>query len=647
VTGEFTITFRIDGADGDAGPARERSAPARPGDTVLDVARRAGIDVVATCGERGRCRSCRVKVLKGACPPATIMDQVQLGHEEVQERFRLSCQMPVIGDSTMLIAPPKSESGHKVLGIGRRAREDSVRLDSGVIKECVDVALPDDENHQSSDAEAILRALSARITAPIPAEILRKIPEAVRAQRSRITVTSLLGEIIEVQPGDTTDQKLGMAFDIGTTSIVGSLLNLDTGEELASVGGMNPQSPFGADLMSRIAYIQEDAKRLQTLRAKVLGAINDYVREACTIAKADPQNVHKVVVVGNTCMHHIFLGINPTYVGLAPYAPSVRDPLVLKGSDVPLKAIPNARVCLLPIIAGFVGADTVAAALATRIYESEEMRCLVDIGTNGEVVMGHRGRLLACSAPAGPALEGGQIRHGMRGALGAIERVAIEDDVKLQVIGGVEPIGICGSGLIDAVAAMLNAGILTRRGLIRFESRANFPPAIRDRLRHVRERDEFVLSWADGTGGAEDITLNQSDIRQLQLAKGAICSGVMLLQRVLGIRTDEIREIYLCGGFGNYINTGSALRIRLLPDVGIDRITYFGNAAGMGAQMALLSETERARANSLAREIEHVAMATHPEFQDVFVEALEFPAAHPSAPVPAGREIARSGDVRV
>lgn len=618
---EFRLTFTGDGL-----PGAGRLVSATAGDSVLDAARRAGLEIVATCGERGRCRSCRIKVLRGETPPATIMDQVQLGHEEVHEHFRLACQMPVTSDASILIAPPKSESGHKVLAIERRSDAAALQLDSGVVKECINVRLPDDENHQSSDLEEILRALTVEVTAPVPIEVLRKIPDVVRSAGSQVTVTTFNGEFIDIQPGNTSDQKFGMAFDIGTTTIVGSLLDLGTGEELASVGGLNPQSPFGGDLMSRIAYVQEDPKRLQTLRAKVLNAINDQVREACETAGISSDNIHKIVVVGNTCMHHIFFGINPTNVGLAPYAPSVRNPIVLKGSEIPLKAVANARVCGLPIIAGFVGADTVAAVLATRIYDSEQMRCLVDIGTNGEVVMGMRGKLLACSAPAGPALEGGQIRHGMRGAIGAIERVEIDDDVSLKVIGAAPPIGICGSGLIDAAAAMLAAGVLSKRGLIRVDDRDTFAPPIRDRLRHANNRDEFVLSWSEETGSGEAITLNQSDIRQLQLAKGAICSGVMLLQHVLGLTNADLREIYLCGGFGNYINTKSAVRIRLLPDVTTDRINYFGNAAGMGAQIALLSESERERANALAREIEHISLATHPAFQDVFVEAMQFPA---------------------
>ena len=267
----------------------------------------------------------------------------------------------------------------------------------------------------------------------------------------------------------------------------------------------------------------------------------------------------------------------------------------------------------------------VAAVLATRIYDSEETRALVDIGTNGEVVMGSKAGLMACSAPAGPALEGAQIRHGMRGAVGAIEKVEIDEDVSNQVIGDSPPIGICGSGLIDAVAKMLDAGLVTESGLLEYDRRDSFPAVLRERLIKKDDKEQFVLAWAEQSGKEEDITLTQGDIRQLQLAKGAICSGVMMLQQVMEVANHELQELMLCGGFGNYINTASAVRIRLMPALPLERITYYGNAAALGAQMALLSETERARAESLAREIEHVSLASHPDFQEIFVEALQFP----------------------
>jgi uncharacterized 2Fe-2S/4Fe-4S cluster protein (DUF4445 family) len=265
-----------------------------------------------------------------------------------------------------------------------------------------------------------------------------------------------------------------------------------------------------------------------------------------------------------------------------------------------------------------------ACVLATRIYESEEIRALVDIGTNGEVVMGSRGRLYACSAPAGPALEGAQIRHGMRGAIGAIEKVAIGEDVSCAVIGDAPAVGICGSGLIDACAKMLDARVLDSKGLLRRDSAPPLAPAIQKRLVTGEAGRQFVLVWKDDAGRDHDIGITQSDIRQLQLAKSAIYSGIVMLREVMGIANEQIRELMLCGGFGNYISIESSLKIRLLPELPAERVTYMGNAAAMGAQMALLSETERLRAFELARGIEHVALAARPEFQEIFVDGMNF-----------------------
>lgn len=615
-----TVTF-VD----PTGKAADRERSAAIGETFLEVAQAAGLELPATCGGRGQCRSCRIKVLDGDLPPPTIMDEVQLGHDEVHERFRLSCQTKVIADCRVMVAPPKTEVGHQFLmGTGGVEAAHRVGLDSGVEKRFIQAKTPDDEHHQTSDLEEVALALGLDAEVPVPLELLRELPGALRAQGGGLTVTSFNGEIIDIESGDTSGRKYGMAFDIGTTSIVGSLMDLETGAELASVGGINPQTVYGGDLMSRIAYAQFAPKKLQTLRAKVLNAVNGYAKQACAEAGVELRHVHKVVIVGNTCMHHIFLGIDPTYVGLAPYAPVVRGAVVAPGSDMLLKTLPRARVCLLPIVAGFVGADTMAAVLATRIYDSAETRCLVDIGTNGEVVMGSRDGLMACSAPAGPALEGAQIRHGMRGAIGAIEKVEIGEDVVCETIGGAPPIGICGSGLIDAVAKMLVAGVLDASGRLRTKVKASLAPALGGRLIESEGKESFVLAWAAEAGKDEDITLTQTDIRQLQLAKGAICSGVVTLQKVMGIADDEIEELMLCGGFGNYINIESAVRIRLLPELPLDKITYYGNAAALGAQMALLSETERARAEELARGMDHVSLASQPDFQDVFVEALKF-----------------------
>ena len=601
-----------------------RTIPVTPGQTFLRAAQDAGIDVMATCGGRGRCHSCRIKIVKGSVPPPTIMDTVQLGHDEVREGFRLSCQTAVSSDCAVMVMPPIAEGGHQILSCSHVFRE-TTSLDSGVEKRLIKAGLPTEEHHQTSDLEEILAALGNGVAPDVPLDLLRKVPALLRDDGGALTVTTFNKRIIDLELGDTTMHRYGMAFDIGTTSIVGFLLDLATGEQLAAVGSLNPQAVYGGDLMSRIAFAQFNAEALKKLQTRVLAAINGFVKEACDKAKVAPAHVYKVVIVGNTCMHHIFLGIDPTHVGLAPYAPSVRSPIVVTARELLVRVNPNAAVCFLPIVAGFVGADTMAVVLATRIYDSPHVRVAVDIGTNGEVVMGSRRKLVACSAPAGPALEGAQIRHGMRGALGAIEKVEIADDVVCGVIGGVPPIGICGSGLIDAVAKMLDAKIVGPSGLLRIEERDVLAPALRDRLVERDGERQFVLAWAAASGHGQDITISQQDIRQLQLAKGAIYSGILMLKKVMGVQDGQIKELMLAGGFGNYINIESAVRIHLLPELPVERIRYVGNAAALGAQMALLSETERNRAIALARSIEHVSLAARPDFQDIFIEAICFP----------------------
>ncbi|GBE43085.1 MAG TPA: DUF4445 domain-containing protein [Rhizobiales bacterium] len=613
------VSFRGPGRDG-----AKRSIDVPAGTPILDAALRAGVDIESTCGRRGKCRSCRVKVLSGDIPPATLQDTIQLGHDAVHERFRLSCQTNAIADCAILPAPPKTEAGHQILLAGESDALTGGLLDSGVAKHLVRAEAPMDENHQTSDLEELVAGIDGGDNLTPSLDVLRAVPEVLRKGKDGTTLTTFLGRIVDIEAGDTRDRMYGMAFDIGTTSIVGSLVDLGSGEQLTAVGGINPQATYGGDLMSRISFAQFDARKLATLRGRVLNAINDFIAEACDKAGVSPDHVYKIVIVGNTCMHHIFLGIDTSYVGLAPYAPVVREAIVVPARDVPLKRASRAHVCLLPIIAGFVGADTIAAVLATRIYESEETRVMVDIGTNGEVVMGGRDRLMACSAPAGPALEGGQIEHGMRAAIGAVEGVTIDGDVECKVVGDARAVGICGSGLIDAAAKMLDAGLMNPAGRLRHEDMEELPEAIRKRFVKGSGWRGFCIVPAAEAGGGHDIVLTQMDIRQLQLAKGAIYSGVLMLQNIMKVADGDIAELMLAGAFGNYVSTRSAVRIRLLPPLPLDKITYVGNAAHLGAELALLSETERNRACDIAGRIEHVALATRQEFQDLFVDACNF-----------------------
>ena len=612
---------------GDAGPPDAgRTLQVDSGTTILRAAHGAGVEITATCGGRGRCTSCRVKFVAGLIPPPTVMDELQLGDELVRDGYRLSCQCAVSGPVTVRIAPPVDEQSFQILGAAPRAPELArVAIEAGIAKRAVAVTLPKEEHQQSSDLEQLLAATGHAVADVAPA-LLRGLPQALREYAGQATVTTFGGRVIAVEPGDTALLKFGLAIDVGTTSVVTTLMELESGEQLASVSSLNPQAVFGGDLMSRIAFAQFDAGNLRKLQTRIVGLLNQHVEQLCRESGVLAKWIYKVVVVGNTCMHHVLLGIDPTYLGLAPYAPVVREPLVLPARELHLRVHPEARVCFLPIVAGFVGADAVAVALATRIGDTPEVRLAVDIGTNGEVLLGSHDRLWACSAPAGPALEGAQIRHGMRGAVGAIDRAWIEGgDLRVSTIGGAPPQGICGSGIVDVVAALLDAGAIDWTGLIDVDGRDRLPAPLRARVEMRGEERLVTLARAGEGGAAHEIALTQDDVRQVQLCKGAIASGAAMLLQVAGLGVDDVRELMLAGGFGNYLSVASALRIGLIPAVPAARIRYVGNAAALGAQLALMSEGERGRAEAIARRVEHVSLAAHPDFQDVFVDCMNFP----------------------
>ena len=610
-------------------PGARRTLTVAPGTTILKAAHEGGVDITATCGGRGRCTSCRVKFLVGLPPPPTIMDEVQLGDDLVREGYRLACQCALHEAVTVQPAPPLDERAFQILGAGPGVRQlGRVALDSGVAKQLVKVSLPREEHHQTSDLEQLLAAVGLT-TADVGPAVLQGLPSALRDDPAGVTVTTFAAggasRILAVERGDTALMKFGLAIDVGTTSVVTTLVELESGEQLASVSSLNPQAVFGGDLMSRIAFAQFNPANLRKLHTRIVGLLNQHIEQICRESGVLAKWIYKIVVVGNTCMHHMLLGIDPSHVGLAPYAPVMRHPVILSARELFLKVAPEARVCFLPLVAGFVGADAVGVALATRIYESPEIRVAVDIGTNGEVLLGSRDRLWACSAPAGPALEGAQIRHGMRGALGAIDRVTVDDDIHVHTIGEADALGICGSGIIDLLAGLLDRGVIDWTGLIQVDARDSLPPKLAARVVMRGEERQVIVLRPGEAGARQEIVLTQDDVRQVQLAKGAIASGVMMLQHVAGVADDAIAELMLAGGFGNYVSIDSALRIGLIPPLPRERIRYVGNAASLGAQLCLVSETERARAETIATRIEHVSLAAHPDFEGIFVDCMNFP----------------------
>ncbi len=527
------------------------------GISVLGAARQDNIDIMATCGGRGRCRSCRIKLVRGMATEPGIADLSQLSKDEIGEGYRLACQCYPKSDSSYAIAPPTHETSFQILS------------EPGEWQDLLDSIDSDGDN----------------------------------------------------------ETLYGIAFDIGTTTVVGYLINLETGATLACVSGLNPQTVFGGDLISRIGFAAEKLTHVKKLHQRIATFMNDLGEYVCDQVGICRSEICRVTVVGNTCMHHLLLGIDPTPLGSAPYNPVVKAPYRCPARECGLRLHENAQAYLLPVIAGFVGADTVAMILSAKLGSHSGNVIAADIGTNAEVVLKTDQGLIACSSPAGPALEGGQIRDGMRAALGAIDRVTADRDIVIHTIGDAPALGICGSGLIDAVAVLLDLGIIDKTGRLHVEPKAVLPKTIAARLRKGEDgAPEFVLVWAAESGNHLDIVLSQGDIRQLQLAKAAIMSGVQALLQQVGLELGDIDSFLLAGGFGNYINARNARRIGLIPDLAGDRIHYIANAAGLGAQIALLSDRGRVEAEKIALETRHLSLAGLPGFQKMYLGAMGFPA---------------------
>ena len=414
----------------------------------------------------------------------------------------------------------------------------------------------------------------------------------------------------------------GLAVDLGTTTVVARLIDMAGGQCRATEAALNPQTRFGDDVVSRIAYAQTD-KEFVELHKAIIDCINDLAAKLYKKTAIEPNDIYEMCIAGNTTMNHIFLKLPIIQLGQAPYKAYSLDAHNVSPAKLGLQMNPAGNIYTVENIAGFVGADTTAVALAVDIYSAEEMTLIVDIGTNGEIVLGTKDKLYAASCAAGPALEGARITCGGRACDGAIEAVVInEDDIDLDVIGNVPPRSICGSGLIDAVAVMLDLGIIDATG--RFADpgtlEGKLPPAIFSRIIELNGEPAFSLAGDSNS----PVFLSQKDIRQMQLAKGAIRAGIKLLQQKIGLEDSDIKRILLAGAFGNYIRRSSALRIGLLPAVEVERIRFVGNAAAAGAQMILLSQRCRDQARELARKIEYVEIAHEPDFQMIFAESMSF-----------------------
>lgn len=596
----FTVDFEPVGRRGEC--AKNES--------LLACARRLGVGINSICGGEGICHSCKVQIVSGTVSKPTHSEREAFNSQELKEGWRLACQTYARSDVKVVIPAESMSTPQRIQVEGVEAEvspEPPVRVYS------LQLAAPSLEAPQA-DADRLLQALNQqhklRCTR-IDIGALRVISDQLRSWKWKNQAAIRNGEVIAIL--SPKGRRLGLAIDLGTTKIAGYLVNLTDGRTLAAKGIMNPQISYGEDIISRITsavHSPDDAAALQKL---AVDAINELCTDLCAQADAKLEEILEAAVVGNTAMHHLFLRLPVRQLAISPFVPAVSRALEVKARELGLNIAPGAYVYLMPNIAGFVGADHVSMLLATNAWQAREMTVALDIGTNTEVSLIHKGKIVATSCASGPAFEGGHIKYGMRATAGAIERLHIDGDkIHYQTVDGAPPVGICGSGILDALAQLYLAKMIDEGGRIKDS---------RPRVRTYKGRREFILVSKGERKGKAAITITQHDVRELQLAKAAIRTGIQVLLETSECAEDDIRQVVIAGAFGTYIDVASAVAIGMLPAIPLNRFHQVGNAAGMGAKLALISHSSRAQAEAIASRVSYVELASSPNFQPTFMQA--------------------------
>lgn len=627
------------------------------GTPVLQAARSLGVDIDSVCGGRGICGRCQVLVSEGEfakhglvsraenLSPVSPVEQTYCSTQPMDAGRRLSCSTQVLGD--VVIDVPSSSQVHKQV-VRKEAEAHDVELDPLIRLHFVEVQQPD-MHDPSGDLRRLEDALEFewRLTdLACDVIVLQQLQTALRQGDWKVTVAVHAGQqIVAVWPG-FREHAYGLAIDVGSTTIAAHLCHLASGEVVASAGVMNPQIRFGEDLMSRVSYVMMNPGGEKEMTAAVRAALNELAAEVSRRAGIVPQDILEATFVGNPIMHHLLLGINPVELGGAPFALATDRAITLWAVEIDFAIHRNARIYVLPCIAGHVGADTAGVILAERPDLSDKITLLVDVGTNAEIVLGNNQRLLACSSPTGPAFEGAQISCGQRAAPGAIERVRIDSQTlepRFKVIGcdlwsddpgfaqataGTGVTGVCGSGIIEVLAEMYLAGIILHDGTINGAMVTRNP-------RIQADGRTFSYELYPATGSAPALKVMQNDVRAIQLGKAALYAGVRLLMERMGV--EKVDRIRLAGAFGSHIDVKYAMVLGMIPDCALDQVSSAGNAAGTGARIALLDQRSRRNIEQLVRRVEKIETAVEPRFQEFFVEAMAIP--HLTAPFERLREV--------
>ncbi|RMG01609.1 MAG: DUF4445 domain-containing protein [Nitrospirae bacterium] len=614
------------------------------GKTLLEAAQALGVDIEALCGSKKVCGKCKVRIEEGFFEKDNIEssmahlspftdDEKKHIKPEDGPNMRLACSAEIHGDVKVFV-PERSRAGKQI--VRKAAKELSIALDPAVKKYNLEMPEPSLHDMTTGDMERVISFLEKEYglkDLKFDYQVLKELQDAIRKGEWKITVTVWMDqEIIKVEPG-FVEPLYGLAVDVGTTTAVGYLCDLNTGRVINTESMMNPQVPYGEDVMSRITYAMTNPDGLEKMQKAIIEGLNEIIERVSADLRTNGKNggssISDMTIVFNTAMHHIFLGLNPEYIGRSPFIPAIQKSLNIKARDMGLKINPGSYVHVLPIEAGFVGADNVGVLIAEEPYNQDEMVLIIDIGTNGELLLGNREKVYSTSCATGPAFEGAQIKFGMRAAPGAIEKIRIDPETKepkYKVIGKadwhthleeINAKGICGSGIIDAVAEMFKAGIIDKSGKFNMDLET---PRVR---KGSDGKPEYVLAWAEETSIGTDITITQADVRALQLAKGALYAGAKLMMKRLGIKT--LDRVVLAGAFGSYIDKESALTLGMFPDCNIEKVYAVGNAAGDGARMALLNRSKRQEADEKARWVEFVEIAVEPEFEKEFMMAMHIP----------------------